>query len=430
MSKATSNDSPPVVLAVDDETNILRSIQRTLHGENLELLLTDTPEKAVRILESQAIDVIISDMKMPNMSGAEVLKKAAELQPSAFRIILSGYADIEMMLSAINEGKVHRYLNKPWNVQALKEVINEGVERTLLRKENARLLKLTQIQNARLANMNQELEQKVTLRTRQIKTAFKAARQHSIALERVLYNLIVSHPKIDGGFARQVSESAKQLATNLKLSNKEIYAVRLAGLICEIGQISLPQDILDRPFSELSYQQQKIFMTQVEQAKLILSPLISLENEIELIAKQFELVNDEPRPPAGANIIAICRDYWRYRHGRILTLKLSAEGARNEMLKHAGVKYDKNFLATFIEMDIQTLTEVEDGMKTSSDLKPGMRLNSDLYNDLHILLLPQGHIFTKASIIKLRQFESGYKRTLFIDVSDNETTTDESSEDK
>ena len=255
MSKATSNDSPPVVLAVDDETNILRSIQRTLHGENLELLLTDTPEKAVRILESQAIDVIISDMKMPNMSGAEVLKKAAELQPSAFRIILSGYADIEMMLSAINEGKVHRYLNKPWNVQALKEVINEGVERTLLRKENARLLKLTQIQNARLANMNQELEQKVTLRTRQIKTAFKAARQHSIALERVLYNLIVSHPKIDGGFARQVSESAKQLATNLKLSNKEIYAVRLAGLICEIGQISLPQDILDRPFSELSYQQ-------------------------------------------------------------------------------------------------------------------------------------------------------------------------------
>lgn len=107
MSKATSNDSPPVVLAVDDETNILRSIQRTLHGENLELLLTDTPEKAVRILESQAIDVIISDMKMPNMSGAEVLKKAAELQPSAFRIILSGYADIEMMLSAIKIGRAH-----------------------------------------------------------------------------------------------------------------------------------------------------------------------------------------------------------------------------------------------------------------------------------------------------------------------------------
>ncbi|MDC0603120.1 response regulator [Aliiglaciecola sp.] len=425
MNNVAKNDAPPVVLAVDDEANILRSIRRTLHGLDIELLLTDAPEKAIRILESRVVDVVISDMKMPNINGADVLKKAAELQPSAFRIILSGYAEIDMMLAAINDGKVHRYLNKPWNNEALSEVINEGIEITSLRKENARLLKLTQVQNAKLANMNQELEQKVTLRTRQIKAAFKAARQHSISLERVLYNVIVSHPKIDGGFARQVSESVRQLAVNLKLSAKEIYAARLAGLICEIGQISLPQDILERPFSELNYQQQRVFISQVDQAKLILSPLLTLENEIELIAKQFEPVNDEPRPPTGANLIAICRDYWRYRHGRILPTKLSSKDARKEMLKHAGVKYDRRFLSTFIEMDIQTLSKAEDVMRTPRDLKPGMRLNNDLYNESHILLLPQGHIFTEASIAKLRQFESGYEGQLLVDVGETANRTED-----
>lgn len=425
MNSEDRNDVPPVVLAVDDETNILRSIRRTLHGQNIELLLTDAPEKAIRILESQVVDVVMSDMKMPNINGADVLKKAAELQPSAFRIILSGYAEIDMMLAAINDGKVHRYLNKPWNNDSLTEVISEGIERTLLRKENARLLKLTQVQNAKLANMNNELEQKVSLRTRQIKAALRAAKQHSVSLERVLYNVIVSHPNIDGGFARQVSESASQLGTKLKFSEKETHAVRLAGLICEIGQISLPKDILERPFSELNYQQQKIFISQVNQAKLILTPLLTLENEIELIAKQFEPVNDEPRPPAGANVIAICRDYWRYRHGRILPTKLSAKEARKEMLKHAGVKYDSKFLSIFIEMDIQTLYKEDRDMKTPHHLKPGMRLNNDLYNESHILLLPKGHVFNEASIAKLRQFEAGYEGDLLVDVGETKHSSEE-----
>ncbi|WP_100658675.1 HD domain-containing phosphohydrolase [Alteromonas flava] len=412
----------PVVLAVDNESNSLGAIRKVLPQLNARLLLTDSPAKALQLLTSKSVDVIIADMRMPGANGAEFLAQAAQIQPNAFRIILNGRADVDAMLKAINDNKVHRYLLEPWEDKVLKESIAEGIERSHLRNENARLLALTRAQNERLATINQTLSSKVKLRTRQIKAALNSTQQHSQALERVLYNLIVSHPSIDGGFARQVSESAQQLAATLGLNTKDQFVIRLAGLICEIGLIGIPADIIDRPFAELNIQQQQRYISQVEQAKLILAPLVSLESEIELIAKQFDSVHAKPSPPTGARIIAICRDYWRYRTGRILPRKLSAKDSRKEMQKYQGVKYDKSILRQFIQQDIKLLATAHEGQLTTRQLLPGMILRSDLYNAEHFLLLPQGHVFTEASIAKLIHIETGWDLALSIDIVDEEKT--------
>jgi len=413
----TKTNKLPSVLIVDDESNILRSIRRVLHKMEIELILVDSPEKALAVIAERQIDVVISDMKMPNISGAELLTQVAEKQPNTFRVVLSGYADVESILAAINKGRVHRYLYKPWQNEQLIEVINEGIERAMLRLENLRLLALTQAQNARLENNNQELERKVMLRTRQIRAAMKNIQQHSSALERALYNVIVSHPNIDGAFARQVSESASQLALVLNWDEKQRLTLTLASLICEIGQIGLPPELLEKPFFELNYEQQKRFNAQGDIARTILTPLVKLENEIALISQQFDSINTEPSPSQGARAIAICRDYWRYRTGRMIPRCLSADEARAELVKYTGVRYDKLLLEKFIAMDIKILNDADNGKILSSELEVNMILEKDLYNDSHILLLPEGHVFTETSIATVRQFEIGQRAKFALDVS-------------
>lgn len=407
----------PSILVVDDEVGILKSIRRTLHKMDVELTLLDKPEKAIEILSQRKFDVVLSDMKMPNINGADLLAQVAKQQPDSFRIILSGYADIESMLAAINHGKVHRYLKKPWNNDELMEVINDGIELSKLRYENGRLIALTQEQNKMLAQNNKELETKVKLRTKQILSALTKIKKHNDGLERTLYNVIVSHPNIDGKFARQVSESAHRLAKVLALPEREQTAAKLAGLICEIGMIGLPNSLITKNYSEMSYSQKKEFQSQTNVARLILSPLQGLDDEIEIIACQFEMVNGDNPPSVGARIISICRDYWRYRMGRITESHLSHKDTQLNMLKRAGFEYDKRMLSSFFALEHSNIALTsQDGVR-SEDLVVGARLQNDLYNDLHILLLPAGHVFTQTSIAKLKNFEVGNKSKMMFDVA-------------
>ena len=127
------------ILFVDDEPNILRALKRALFKMNINMLLADSGKKALELLESNTVHVVVSDMKMPHMSGAELLEQVAKLYPETFRVVLTGFADIDSTIKAVNQGKIHRYLQKPWDNQELMNSLEEGLERVKLKDENARL---------------------------------------------------------------------------------------------------------------------------------------------------------------------------------------------------------------------------------------------------------------------------------------------------
>jgi len=125
------------ILFVDDEPNILRALKRALFKMNINMLLADSGKKALELLESNTVHVVVSDMKMPHMSGAELLEQVAKLYPETFRVVLTGFADIDSTIKAVNQGKIHRYLQKPWDNQELMNSLEEGLERVKLKDENA-----------------------------------------------------------------------------------------------------------------------------------------------------------------------------------------------------------------------------------------------------------------------------------------------------
>jgi predicted signal transduction protein with EAL and GGDEF domain len=114
------------LLILDDEPNILNALRRLLRRENYEILTASTPANAFDLLARHRIQVIISDQRMPEMSGTEFLSRVKQLYPETVRIVLSGYTDVESLTDAINRGAIYRFLVKPWNDEALRAHIREA----------------------------------------------------------------------------------------------------------------------------------------------------------------------------------------------------------------------------------------------------------------------------------------------------------------
>ena len=122
------------ILCVDDEINNVEALERTFRKFYSVMTATSGLE-ALKILEKYEVAVIISDQRMPHMTGVEFLKKSISLHPNAIRILLTGYSDINSVIDAINTGQVYRYLTKPWNIHDLQSTVARAVERYQMHKE-------------------------------------------------------------------------------------------------------------------------------------------------------------------------------------------------------------------------------------------------------------------------------------------------------
>src|SRR3954470_1073359 len=144
----------PTLLVVDDEPEVLRSVHDLLRLEYRVLTCTRGAE-AIKILDAPGpIHVIMSDQRMPGLSGVEVLRHAKRVRPEATRLLFTAYADIRAVIDAINQGSVFHYITKPWEPDELEAVVRQAVEQHDLIVENARLMSELKASNQRLAEAN------------------------------------------------------------------------------------------------------------------------------------------------------------------------------------------------------------------------------------------------------------------------------------
>lgn len=127
------------VLFVDDEENNLKAFRSTFRRE-MDVLVANSGEEALRLLETETVHVIISDQRMPNMTGSEFLAIARERHPKAMRMLLTGFADVEAVIAAVNSGGIFSYSTKPWDVNDLTLKIRQAFETLQLREDKDKLL--------------------------------------------------------------------------------------------------------------------------------------------------------------------------------------------------------------------------------------------------------------------------------------------------
>ncbi|HTD06261.1 EAL domain-containing protein [Undibacterium sp.] len=160
---------PRTLLLVDDEPNILASLKRLLRREGYQILLANSGQEGLEILEKNRVDVIISDQRMPNMTGVEFLRTAKISHPDTVRIVLSGYTELQSITDAINEGAIYKFLTKPWEDDQLRSNIQEAFHYKEMSDENRRLSFQIQTTNQELAKANRQLADILDQKQQQIK---------------------------------------------------------------------------------------------------------------------------------------------------------------------------------------------------------------------------------------------------------------------
>ena len=156
------------LLLVDDEENITSSLVRLLRRDGYRILRANGGQAGLELLAHNEVGVILSDQRMPEMSGVEFLSRVKELYPDTVRMVLSGYTDLDSVTDAINRGAIYKFLTKPWEDDLLRANIDEAFQRFEMVRENEQLHDELATANEALSRSNEDLEQRVAEKTREV----------------------------------------------------------------------------------------------------------------------------------------------------------------------------------------------------------------------------------------------------------------------
>lgn len=408
------------LLLVDDEVNVLKSLMRLLHAHNYRLLMAACGSEALALMAREPVDLVISDMRMPHMDGAELLARIRQQWPETMRLLLTGHADMTQTVAAINQGEIYRYIAKPWHDDELLLIVAQALEQQKLKRENARLQQLTAEQNDALREANATLEQKVAQRTaelsqlvsflemtqQELKTSFRTSLQ-------VLANMLDMRFADWTGHSQRVADIAEQLARMVELGEEECEAIHSAAQLHDIGKIALSDALVNKPFLSCNRQERSEVMEHPALGQMVLLPIPELNRAGVLIRHIHENYDGTGFPdrmhaeaiPLGSRILAIAVDYDELQMGLLLPQSISAEHAQLYIRENKGQRYDPDLVALFVRAVDAVQKRVREVALRSSQLKPGMKLSRDLFSAGRFLLLTRGRVLDEAIIQHIWHFE-------------------------
>ena len=427
-------NSPPSLLFVDDEPSILSALRRLFRPHGYRIFTAEGGAAGLAVLEQQQIDLVVSDMRMPEMDGASFLKQVRARWPKVMRILLTGYADIGSTVSAINEGEIYRYIAKPWDDNEILSIVREATERQRLEAENQRLSQLIQAQNEELKALNSNLENKVAERTAELSQALSFVEQtHAELKKSFLTSVQVFAGVIElrsgpagkqlAGHGRRVAEKARAVARRMGLPEADVQNVMLAGLLHDIGKLGLPDDLLGKPYNTLSGEQRAQVMKHPVIGQNILMGIDKFRDAALIVRHHHENYDGTGYPdrlsgiaiPQGARILAVANEFDALQIGTLVQRPLKAKEALDFLIENRSKRYDPAVVDAFAQLIAETVKEgpVEVPLRTMH-LKPGMMVCRDLLHPDGYLLLATGSSLTSDIIGQLHRLEQVEQKNLTV----------------
>lgn len=408
------------LLLVDDEPSILSSLRRLLRTGGYQIHTAESGQAGLEILEREAVDLVISDMRMPEMDGATFLEQVRARWPATTRILLTGYADVSSTIAAINRGEVYRYVAKPWDDTDLLLLVRDTLESARLRHENTRLQALTLAQNEELKALNAGLENKVAQRTAEIEQINSFL---NLANARLKQNFLVSIKVFSGlmelrggamaGHSRRVAELVRKLARQLGVDPKTQQDFFFAALLHDIGKIGFADSLLSRPVSKISGDDLTRYRKHASAGETALMPFDELKDVSKIVRAHHErydglgfpdgLQNDEI--PLGARLLAVVNDYDGLQAGSLFEKRMTADEAKTGLLHSRGKRYDPQIVDAFIELlDNLGREIVREKTVSHADLKVDMVLSRDLVSREGALLLSADTVLEVQLIKQIQEY--------------------------
>ena len=413
----------PSVLLLDDEKEVLNALQRVLHNDYQVHAFTDA-NTALEFFQNSPTQIVISDMKMPKVNGAEFLSRIVEINSRCKRVVLTGYADTELAKQATNEGKVSAYLTKPWDNTELKATLTTLIAE--LRTENKKLsvIKNLKLDNERLS-ANQKSMSKVTNFIQTDHDNIVNQQQKLSTLNNELLqlsaNLVAMQTHDTSGHTFRVAQQSKMLASRIGLVEPQRVHVYLAGLFYRIGISSLPLSLVAIPWHKMSAQEKLGWMKFPQTSADILHSVSSLAPSAKIVRHIYEHFDGAGIPqhlsgddiPIASRILAIVIQFDLLVSGKVSAQCISPQEALIIMKKSLGSLFDSKIFTQFANMLAEPLaTENLEIAKGIGELQPGMILAQDIINHEQHKLLNEKTILSQAHIDSLATHQEHTKKII------------------
>jgi response regulator RpfG family c-di-GMP phosphodiesterase len=366
----SKRESLPKVLLVDDEVAVLDGLRRQLHGKFL-ISTAESGQAALQLMEAApTFAVVVSDMRMPSMDGATFLAHVRSNAPDTVRMLLTGQADTDSAIAAINDGQIFRFLTKPCAPDTLQSALRDAVALHRLTTAEKELLEQT------------------------LRGAVKA----------LIDTLSLAHPKAYSRAVR-IARTVSELTEAMNVQDP--WEVEVAAMLAQLAAVSLPPGVLDkldtgRPLNEDEQDMVNRVPSVSEQLIATIPRLEGVAKAIGMQQARYDAANAKPGSPAGkeiplaARMLHVATDFDMLTSGRVPAVTAIAQ-----LRKKPGV-YDPevlDVLAKCYTPDDEAGGSVEVNL---DDLQPGMVLLEDLINGRGIVLLGRGTAVTAVTLQRLR----------------------------
>jgi putative nucleotidyltransferase with HDIG domain len=345
------------VLFIDDEVNILKAIQRLLRHESMNVLTASRPQEALEILDKTRAQLVVSDQRMPEMSGVDLLAAVREQHPDIIRMMLTGYTEMKIAVEAINRGEIYRLITKPWNDEELKATLRQAFDHFDLKSEIKRLNQVTREQNFKLQDMNRNLEVKVRDRTKQLAEKNAELRTAYIQTIRTLAEAVDAKDAYTRGHSERVGVYASKIARELGLKKEMIERIYIAGLLHDVGKIGVPDSIITKP-DRLTAEEYQEIQKHPEIGAKILEPVEFLRQIVPCVRHHHEWYDgcDAGYPsrlagdqiPLPSRVILVADTVEAMSSDRPYRMALPLEAVISELEKYSGSQFDPTVVAAFL----------------------------------------------------------------------------------
>jgi len=344
------------ILIVDDEDSILNAFRRILADEDYDVQTVNNGFDGLQKLRTaeKPYSLIISDQRMPGMSGVQFFTQAKDISPDSVRILLTGYADSDSIIEAINKGGVHLYFTKPWREEEVLLHIRQSISKVDILRENKKLVEIIQGKNKELLELNKSLEEKalektndLLVQTEKLKESYRKSQIILEGIVRTLSKIVETRDPYTSGHEDQVAKISCKIAKEMNLLDDQISLIHIAATLHDIGKISVPSEILTKP-SALTDLEREIIKNHCKVANDILINIEFPYPVAEIIYQHHERMDGSgyPRGLRGeeialeariigvADVVDAMASYRPYRPA------LGVDAAIREIIKFKGEKYD------------------------------------------------------------------------------------------
>ena len=406
------NNNPPSILSIDDDPLILKVLEDLVTRSGYQSVTTTSTDEALRYALDRMFAVVIADHNMPDMMGADLLHRFAQIQPSASRILITGIKSLDVVTAAVNSGEIFRFVTKPWISAEMMATLHNAVQRCELIEANRGLERTTLELNQKLSDANARLEKQLReleAGKRELDISHEALKTNFSRSLELCQRILTTFNPLLGEQAKAAMKIAQIMAETHYFDEEQKHVLEVSARLYDIGLAAVPPGFMmavQNNLEDTPPELKTVFQNHTIHGQTLASFVDLLKPVGDTIRAHHERFDGKGFPdglagemiPWPARCLAVIIYY--------VTCGLPHEQAVDKILEQSGSAFDPDATRLFLRCAQATSLPRLVREVMIDELDVGMQLASGIYSPTGVLLVAEGYHLDENTIKKIRNYNS------------------------